>query len=225
MGHQHGGFALLLDNSTHLVPQVQPGLIVQGRKRFIQQEQFRFQRQCADQRHLLPHTPGKLVWFKRNKFSQSIGIQQRQSLFPAFLVQSMTHFQSQQYVLLHRPPLQQMIPLKHIPHWTFPCGIQHFPSGRRHKSHDHAEHGGFSAAGWPDNSHKLPFLNGKGNILQGLRFPLRGLIAQAYVLKGDQHPLHVAFSLFHTLSYAGPAFPVTLCAGSAYYGNIREVCS
>ncbi|KAG0741910.1 hypothetical protein G6F24_016600 [Rhizopus arrhizus] len=61
MGDQHDGLAFLADGVGQHGFQEQPGLVVQGGKRLVQQQHVRIGQQRAGQRYALPHAARQLV--------------------------------------------------------------------------------------------------------------------------------------------------------------------
>ena len=77
MGHQQGGLALGADDAPDIAGYRQPGLIVQRREGFIQQQDIRACGQRADQGAPLPHAAGQLVGPLDGEFRQVVALQQR----------------------------------------------------------------------------------------------------------------------------------------------------
>src|SRR5699024_9144039 len=73
VGYQAGGFAFPEDDGPDVIADLQACLIIQCRKRFIQQQKLRFQSQGTDQRRTLAHAAGELGWPGFPKGVQTVG--------------------------------------------------------------------------------------------------------------------------------------------------------
>ena len=73
--HQRGNL-LPLQNAVYIVGDVQARLIIQRRKRLVQQQDIRPCGQCADERHALAHAAGKLARVFVAEFIQAVGFEQ-----------------------------------------------------------------------------------------------------------------------------------------------------
>lgn len=162
MGHQEGGFPLPAKYLNHLILNGQAGLVVQGRKRFVQKQHLRVYRQGSDQGYSLPHPARKLAGEMPLEVHQAVFFEEAERPGPAFRVKEPLDFQSEQDVADHVPPFEEVILLKHVS--DLPGGAmdlalpyQDVPRGWHDQAGHQGEQGALTTAARSDDGDELPF--------------------------------------------------------------------
>ena len=207
MGDHQRRHLLLTDDAIDILRHRQTGLIIQGGKSLVQQENVRRHRQGANQRHPLAHTAAKLGGVAIGKLRQPIGFQQAVGVCPRFGGEAVANLQAKQHVLPHGAPFQQIILLQHIADMGAGTGHRltrhhHPPRRRGQRAGDDRKQGGFATAAGTHQAVKIPLFHRKRDILQRHRFPLWGLIGLANPLHTEhRHICHpfcpISVSCYH----------------------------
>ena len=183
VGHQQGGELLAAQNGVDIGGHRQPGLVVQRREGFIQQQDPGIEGQCADQGAALTHAAGELSGPLVGEIFEPVALQQRQDPGAVFRRILPPHLQAQHHVVQNGAPFKQLVALGHQPDAGRGSGdrlavqrdraaVQLFQPG------DGTQQGGLAAAGGTHDTAQLPLFHFQGNVPQGLHLSVVGLIGQ-----------------------------------------------
>ena len=192
MGHQQGGFPLLPDDAVNIRRNRQPGLIVQGGERLIQQQDPGIRRQGADQGAALAHTAGQLPRPLIPEGPQAVALQQAPDPGLVFRRILPPDGQSQGHIVPDAPPGEQLVLLGHEAHLGrgAPQGLSvhgDLPAGQGLQPRQDGQQRGFAAAGGAHDAAELPLLHVQGHVPQGLHLPVRCLVHKGGVQEMYHH--------------------------------------
>ena len=80
MCDQNRSLILLANDPVYLIAELQPRLIIECGKRFVEQQQFRIERQGTYQCHFLPHSARKLCGIIMQKIAEAVLLQKPESV-------------------------------------------------------------------------------------------------------------------------------------------------
>ena len=183
---------LAADDLRDVARHGQPRLIVERGKRLVEQQHIRRRRQRADERAALAHPTRELVWQLARKAVEPVLREQgAHGVAPRGCV-LVPDLQPERHVAPDRAPVKKLIALRHQP--RLPCrrahGLavdEHLPARRTLNTGDERQQRGFSAAGRPDDAHKLAVGHAEGHIPQRRHLAVRRLIGQGGAAQLDFH--------------------------------------
>ena len=183
---------LAADDLRNIARDGQPRLIIQRGKRFVEQQHIRRCGQRADERTALAHAAGELVWQLARKARELILLKQIMYALAACGRVLVPDLQPERHVAPDGAPVKELVALGHEPRLArrrahgLPVD-QHFPARRMLDAGDERQQRGFTAAGRPDDAHKLPVGHAEGHIPQRRHFPVRRLIGHGGPAQLDFH--------------------------------------
>ena len=114
MGNEKRRFLLLLDDRPDIHGNSLPRLVIQGGKRFIQQQKFRISNERPDQGTALAHAAGELAWRHISNLPKAVALHQPLRRFNVGIVLLLLDLEAELYIGPNAPPGKQMIFLQHI---------------------------------------------------------------------------------------------------------------
>ena len=183
---------LAADDLRDIARHGQPRLIVQRGKRLVEQQHIRRCGQCADERAALAHPARELVRQLARKAVEPVLCEQgAHGAAPRGRV-LVPDLQPERHVAPDRAPVKQLVALRHQPRLPRrgAHGLavdEHLPARRPLDTGDERQQRGFSAAGRPDDTHKLTVGHAEGHIPQRRHLAVRRLIGQGGAAQLDFH--------------------------------------
>ena len=111
MRDQKCRLSFIPDDLPDVIANLKSGLIVQGRKRFIQKKKLRLQDECANQGSTLPHPAGQLRRSCILKVTESIDVKKLMCPLLRTRCQCVLDFQPKDYIIINRAPFKEFIVL------------------------------------------------------------------------------------------------------------------
>ena len=183
---------LAADDLRDVARDGQPRLIIQRGKRLVEQQHIRRCGQRADERTALAHAAGELIGQLARKTRELILLEQIVHAAAVLRRVLVPDLQPECHVSPDRAPVKELVALGHEPRLARRGAHrlavdEHLPARRMLDAGDERQQRGFSAAGRPDDAHKLPVGHAEGHILQRRHFPVRRLIGHGGPAQLDFH--------------------------------------